>query len=166
MSFQADNLQLENLYVNNVFKQSIEEGLGTHLKAVGIGAILGILAHLTTFSTGRGIPRHTHTSSESHKDVREGVNTIIQLSQCIIDCMNKRASEEYPVSQEEIQKLRDVQFLYSEIKSNTHNISSKDIDTAMTQLKDVVYANGLEDEPRLHRWIGAPEAHSDPYIIR
>lgn len=178
MSFDADNLKLESLYLNKInttqidesvptqLKTIVDEGIGKSLKYIGIGAILGILAHLTKFSTGSGVARYVHPSSETHKDVREGINTIIHMSQCIIDCMNKRASEESPVSQLEIQKLRDVQFLYSEIKSNTQNISSEDIDRTIEQLKDVIYANGLEDEPRLHRWIGTPEPYSDPYNRR
>ena len=180
MSFDADNLKLESLYLNKISTTQIDEsvpeqlkamvdegiGIGKSLKYIGIGAIIGILTHLTTFSTGRGVARYVHPSSETHKDVREGINTIIHMSQCIIDCMNKRASEESPVSQLDIQKLRDVQFLYSEIKSNTQNISSEDVERTIEQLKDVVYANGLEDEPRIHRWIGTPEAYSDPHIVR
>lgn len=155
MSFEADNLQIESLYLNKIKKSQIDEGLGSHLKAIGVGAILGILSQLTTFNINSGNARHVHASSENHKGVMSGVNQIIQMSQDIVDCMNKRASDVQPVSQVEVQKLRDVQFLYSELKSNTQNISSQDIKTAIEQLKDVIYANNLEDEPRLSRWLGA-----------
>jgi hypothetical protein len=153
MSFETDNIQLESLYLNKIKASQLDEGLRTNLKAIGVGAILGILAHLTTFNVGSGTARHVHTSTENHKNVINGVNHIIHMSQDIIDCMNKRANAEQPASQPVIQQLRDVQFLYSELKSNTQNISEKDVHSAIEQLRDQVYASGLEDEPRLQRWM-------------
>jgi len=154
MSFKNDTLQLEALYNNVIETRTLQqENLGAYVKAGALGAILGLLTNLVTYTPGSGERRHVHNSQADHKSTIQGVRDIIGMCQDMVYCLNRRAGNTgLPSDRKSMEQIKDINFLYNDILSNTQNLSQEQVDNTIQQLKDIAVANELEDEPRMIHW--------------